>query len=74
MPKRTVISKDSQDNWKNDQIQFARLISELESIGAFSNEIMEGLSEETDLSQSEICEIIDRAQAAWDETKANTNC
>lgn len=57
--------------WLNDNIQFARLISELESIGVFADKkVMRQLSEETDLYEPHILELIDRAQKVWDEAKA----
>lgn len=56
--------------WKNDEIQFARLIAELEAAGAFTQEVMEFLEESTDLTYEQISELVDRAQASWERTKA----
>ena len=61
------ISKNPDVNWKNDEIQFPRLIMELESCGAFADcYFMEKLCDSMDLTEKEICEIIDRAQKKWD--------
>ena len=56
-------------NWKNDSIQFPRLIAELEALGAFTPSVMEILREEMDLTNLEICCLIDRAQSKWEAKK-----
>ena len=66
------ISKNPSINFRNDEIQFSRLIAELEAVeavGAFSPEIMWALNEQTDLQHSQIEQLIDRAQAKWDAIK-----
>jgi hypothetical protein len=57
--------------WNNDKVQFARLISELESAGAFTSNVVETLCESMDLSVGEIDEIVERAQNSFDEVKSN---
>jgi hypothetical protein len=57
--------------WNNDTVQFARLISELEAAGAFTNNVVETLCESMDLSVGEIDEIVERAQNSFDEVKSN---
>lgn len=59
--------------WENDMIQFARLIAELESIGAFNQPVIDGLMFAMDLSTEELFEIIDRAQLTWDKS-VRENC
>jgi hypothetical protein len=59
-------------NWNNDAIQFPRLIAELEMAGAITPMIYDRLRESMDLTNSEINELIERAQAAWDAIKART--
>ena len=56
-------------NWENNQLQYARLIAELEQAGAFNAQMMDTLCLEMDLSPQNICEIIDRASSEWDEQK-----
>ncbi len=56
-------------DWKNDSIQFPRLISELEALGVFTPSVMDILREKMDLTNLEICCIIDRAQSKWEAKK-----
>ncbi len=65
------ISKDPNVNWNNNQIQFPRLIAEIESMGGFNNEeLIKELMVTTDLTREQIFEIVDRAQKTWDDIKA----
>ena len=57
--------------WNNDKVQFARLICELEAAGAFTENLVEMICNETDLSSREIYEIVDRAQKSFEEVKSN---
>ena len=54
--------------WENDKIQFARLINELDLLGTFSDERLTELANATDLSQSEILDLVERAKNVYDET------
>ena len=54
--------------WENDKIQFARLINELDLLGTFSDERLTELANATDLSQTEILDLIERAKNVYDET------
>lgn len=64
------VSKDQDKNWKNDEIQFARLIAELEAAGAFCRKnIMEDLCESMNLTKEQILEIVERASNRFDEIK-----
>lgn len=57
--------------WKNNRLQFARLIAELEAAGAFIKKgLMKDLQDSMDLTTEEICEIVERASNEWDEAKA----
>ena len=58
------------DKWKNNAIQFPRLIAELEAVGAFTPEVMRDLRESMDLEDENISEIVDRAQVEWEKAKA----
>ena len=54
------------DRWKCDLIQFARLIAEAEANGAFADgAVWLELMDSMDLRDSELIELIDRAQKAW---------
>lgn len=56
--------------WKNNRLQFARLIAELEMAGAFTkNSLMSDLRESMDLTDEQICEIVERASNVWDKAK-----
>lgn len=54
--------------WKNDTIQFARLIIEAELAGVFTSEVLDKLKEQMDLELVNIYEIIERAQIVFDKS------
>jgi hypothetical protein len=72
MNKTPMVSKNCIANWKNNAIQFPRLIAELEASGVFTTNVIKELQSSMDLGKGEICEIIDRAQTIWDAIKAQT--
>ena len=49
--------------WYDNGIQFPRLIAELESVGAFTPEIVIALSKSMDLTRAEVWELILRGQS-----------
>ena len=51
--------------WKDDKVQFARLISEMESIGMFGAKAYHQLSKAMDLEPDYISELIHRAQLVF---------
>ena len=55
--------------WDNDEIQFARLISELQVVDAFTDDVIKKVCEEMDLDQSRIHELIDRATILFERIK-----
>lgn len=55
--------------WLDDSVQFPRLIAELEACGAFTHDVLLDLAVSMDLQPSQIAEIIDRAQATFDQLK-----
>ena len=57
--------------WKNDKIQFARLISEAEACGLFTKKAYKELGTSMDLEADYISELIDRAQMVFEESKRN---
>lgn len=57
------------DKWLNNEIQFPRLIAELEATGAFTNEVISNLAESMDLRIDDVCNLIDRAQTEWEKIK-----
>lgn len=65
-------STDPNENWKNDAIQFPRLIAELEAAGALDTELLSQVALSMDLTLDEVTELVDRAQATWDALKAKT--
>jgi hypothetical protein len=60
------------ENWLNNDIQFPRLISELEQVGAFTDAVVSELESSMDLDKSQICQLIDRAQSVWDDIVRRT--
>ena len=67
------VSKDPNKNWKNNAIQFARLIAELDSAGGFTEEDSEYLCESMDVTMDELDDIVSRAQEEWDKIKAKND-
>lgn len=59
-------SDDPNKNWKRDDIQFPRLIAELEAVGAFTPRVMKSLRESMDLENEDIGDIVSRAQVVWE--------
>jgi hypothetical protein len=57
--------------WDDNTVQFPRLIAELKMAGAFTPEVMEALQDSMDLEESDIEELIARADLIWDEIKRN---
>ena len=60
------------DTWNDNNIQFARLISEIESAGGFTNKLIKDLCINMDLEQAELISLIDRGQSTWDRIKGET--
>lgn len=50
--------------WKNDNIQFARLLSEIVAVG-LTDEQKQELCESMDLLPHELDELFDRAENKW---------
>lgn len=57
------------DRWDDNGLQFARLIVKLEQADAFTPEVMEFLTLDMDLEESEIYELVSRAQTEWEKRK-----
>lgn len=55
--------------WNDNLTQFARLISELEAEGCFTLAAMQKLQSSMDLDESQVCELIERAQTVWEQRK-----
>jgi hypothetical protein len=64
-------AQQKRDLWSRDDIQFPRLLVELEAVGAFTPRVMKGLRESMDLNNLEIGTIVDRAQVEWEQIKEN---
>jgi hypothetical protein len=56
--------------WENDQIQFARLLAELQ--GVLPRETVEQVAESMDLTPDKVGELLDRAAEEWEQIKAVT--
>ena len=55
--------------WKNDAVQFPRLLAEIRAIG-LTQEQYGKLMEEMDLIPTEIDELLERAETEWQAHKA----
>jgi hypothetical protein len=62
-------SDDREVNWKRNDIQFARLISELNAAAAFDAQTMAYLSTSMGLTEEQIGELVDRAEEDWEWVK-----
>ena len=58
----------SQDNWNNNELQFARLLSEIQAMGITTEEI-DTLGESMDLEPSEVHELFIRAEKIFEAAK-----
>ena len=67
-----VVPKDPNKNWRDNSIQFPRLISEIGATIDFTNKEWNDLCESMDLSQGEINDLFDRAQLKWEAIKNRT--
>lgn len=56
--------------WEDDKLQFARLISEIQSVGGFDAELIHALAESMDLKITDIHELMERAEAVFEEEKS----
>jgi hypothetical protein len=72
MPAKIKISKNAAVNWRNNRIQFPRLIAELEATGALTLPVLDKVAEEMDLGRESIYNLVDRAQNEWDRIRAAT--
>ena len=61
---------ENEMTWENDKVQFARLITELELAGAFTDKVLTELCEEMTLNNESIFELLDRAHTVFDNAKA----
>ena len=57
-------------NWNNNELQFARLLCELVMAGAPNDQQMQDLQDSMDLCESDINEVLDRAQTTWTKFKS----
>lgn len=59
----------SNAKWANNELQFARLIAEIEAAGGFTEQLVQDLCVSMDLEKNQVTALIDRAQKHWDEAK-----
>lgn len=64
----TIVKEDDTYNpaWLNNLTQFTRLLAEMETVGVFTDDVLELISSETDMEASDICSLLSRAQWLWD--------
>ena len=58
-----VIPNMTNELWDRDDIQFPRLISEIEGLGIFTDKVVSDLAIAMDLSTDEVAELIERASS-----------
>lgn len=75
------ISKDPQKNWENNNIQFPRILAELSALDILDKTIhadqgfltiRQALACEMDVTENELNEVLDRAEAVWQSIKERT--
>lgn len=66
-----AVGHEPDSAWEDDNVQFPRLIAELEAAGAFTDEVVDMLCDSMDLARSSIDELIERADDAWERAKGN---
>jgi len=64
---RTQVAEDA---WGDDHTQFARLLAEIRAVGLTSEQTAL-LRLSMDIDTVSICEILDRAESAWERIKAS---
>lgn len=69
MRQKIRLSRNSNLNWRNDAIQFPRLLAEMMSTIEFTTRQREDLCETMDLEWSEVLELFDRADLVWQAVK-----
>lgn len=72
MQRHIKVSSRPGDNWKNDDIQFPRLLSEMYATLELCDEQWEDLCTSMDLSREQILEVFERADAVWQSIKERT--
>jgi hypothetical protein len=60
------------DPWRDDFVQFARLIAETEAVGGFDTATVAALVDAMDLERADLRELVDRAQTVWERAKLDT--
>jgi hypothetical protein len=63
----------SNENWKRNDIQFARLIAEIAMVAPSMPTLVEHLGESMDLSLDQVYELFDRGTKVWEKNKLNTD-
>jgi methyl coenzyme M reductase subunit C len=64
-----IVVGDENDRWQNNEVQFARLLSELVAAG-IPQETIDGAAESMDLEPSEVQELFARAERVWESAVA----
>jgi hypothetical protein len=62
----------SNANWKNNAIQFPRLLAEINANVGISSKDWDALCASMDLTSEEVGELFDRADAEWERIKQRT--
>jgi len=66
-----AVSDDADTNWRNNAIQFPRLICEIADV-VLRPEDYDDIAASMDVSRDELAELFDRALEVWDDVKART--
>jgi hypothetical protein len=72
MQRHVRVSSDPDANWKNDDIQFPRLLAELYATLDLSDAQWDDLCASMDLEREQVLEVFERADVVWQEIKEKT--
>lgn len=64
-----ALSTDQTASWENDSVQFPRLIAEIKGVGLSSEQVQE-LCTSMDLKKEDIYDLLERAEATWEDIKS----
>jgi len=58
------------DLWERDTVQFPRLLAEIMATVDLTDDMLRPVAESMDLELSDVLELFNRAQVAWEQSKA----
>jgi len=72
MNRKPAVSRSQAENWKNNAVQFPRLIAELTATIELTPLQLGSLAAAMNITPAELDELIDRADLVWQDIKERT--